>query len=161
MAAPDPEVLRSLALALGRLGRGKEAVATLARARVFDPQNVQLLVDLGTVHLMAGEAGPAREAFEAALAENPEVARAHSSLAFLDAHTGSPSASLEHWRKALALEPRECETLLALGAVTWRRGGPAAARPYLELFVSSAPQTPCAGGVERARRWLEGTEQPG
>ncbi len=34
--------------------------------------------------------GPAREAFEAALAQNPDVARAHSSLAFIDAQAGSP-----------------------------------------------------------------------
>ena len=96
---PDPEVLRSLALALGRLGRGKEAVATLARAREVDPQNVQLLVDLGTIRLMAGEAGPAREAFEAALAQNPGVARAHSSLGFMDAQIGR--------RRARARAPEE------------------------------------------------------
>jgi len=69
--------------------------------------------------------------------------------------------ALAHWKKALALDPRECETLLALGAVAWRRGGPAAARPYLELLVSSAPPASCAAGVERARRWLAGTAPPG
>jgi arylsulfatase A-like enzyme/Flp pilus assembly protein TadD len=153
---PDPEVLRSLALALGRLGRGKEAVATLGRAREVDPQNVQLLVDLGTVHLMAGESGPAREAFEAALLRNPGVARAHSSLAFIDAQAGLSGPALEHVRQALSLDPHECETLLALASLVARRGGPAAARPYLELFVASAPRGPCAASEGRARAWLAG-----
>jgi choline-sulfatase len=153
---PDPEVLRSLALALGRLGRGQDAVAALARAREVDPQNVQLLVDLGTVRLMAGEAGPAREAFEAALAQNPGVARAHSSLAFVDAQEGLAGPALEHMRQALALDPRECETLLALSSLASRRGGAAAARPYLELFVESAPRTPCAASEARARAGLAG-----
>jgi choline-sulfatase len=159
-AEPDPEVLRSLAIALGRLGRGKEAVATLARAREADPQNVQLLVDLGTVHLMAGASGAAREAFEAALARNPGVARAHSSLAFIDADAGRGGAALEHMKQALALDPRECETLLALSSLASRRGGAAAARPYLELFVESAPRTPCAASVARARAWLAGGAPP-
>jgi choline-sulfatase len=154
---PDPEVLRSLALALGRLGRGKEAVATLTRAREVDPQNVQLLVDLGTVHLMAGEAGPAREAFEAALAQNPDVARAHSSLGFIDAQAGLIGPALEQMKTALALDPRECETLLALASLASRQGGAAAARPYLELFVESAPRTPCAAAEGRVRAALAGT----
>ena len=154
---PDPEVLRSLALALGRLGRGKEAVATLVRAREIDPQNVQLLVDLGTVHVMAGEAGPAREAFQAALAQNPDVARAHSSLGFIDAQAGLAGPALEHLKRALALDPRECETLLALASLASRQGGATAARPYLELFVELAPRTPCAAGEGRVRAALGGT----
>jgi choline-sulfatase len=157
---PDPEVLRSLALAQGRLGRGKEAVATLARAREVDPQNVQLLVDLGTVHLMAGEAGLAREAFEAALLQNPGVARAHSSLGFMDAQAGRAEPALAHLKKALAFDPRECQTLLALTSLTFRREGAAGARPYLELFVESAPRTPCAASEPRARALLAGGTPP-
>jgi choline-sulfatase len=153
-ADPDPEVLRSLALALARRHRGQEALATLARAREIDPQNVQLLVDLGTVRLMAGQVEPAREAFESALRENPDVARAHSSLGFIDAQSGQGSSALEHMRKALALDPRECETLLALASLASRQEGPAAARPYLELFLESAHRTPCAASEGRVRAWL-------
>ncbi|HXY39256.1 MAG TPA: sulfatase-like hydrolase/transferase [Vicinamibacteria bacterium] len=144
---PDPEVLRTLALALGRLGRGTEALATLRRAREVDPQNVQLLVDLGTVHLMAGESGPAREAFLAALAQNPDVARAHSSLGFMDGQAGSAGPALEHWRRALALDPRECKTLLAFTSLVARRGGPAAAGPYLQLMADAPAPVPCAAGT--------------
>jgi arylsulfatase A-like enzyme/Flp pilus assembly protein TadD len=151
---PDPEVLRSLALALGRLHRGKEAVATLERAREIDPQNVQLLVDLGTVRLMEGEVGPAREAFEAALSENPRVARAESSLGFIDAQAGRVEPALEHMKKALALDPRECGTLLALASLASHQGGTVATRPYLELFVESAARTPCAANEGRARQRL-------
>jgi arylsulfatase A-like enzyme/Flp pilus assembly protein TadD len=151
---PDPEVLRSLALALGRLHRGKEAVAILDRAREIDPQNVQLLVDLGTVRLMEGEVGPAREAFEAALSENPRVARAESSLGFIDAQAGRVEPALEHMKKALALDPRECGTLLALASLASHQGGTVATRPYLELFVESAARTPCAANEGRARQRL-------
>jgi arylsulfatase A-like enzyme/Flp pilus assembly protein TadD len=157
---PDPEVLRSLALALGRLHRGKEAVAVLERARRIDPQNVQLLVDLGTIRLMEGEVGPAREAFEAALSENPRVARAESSLGFIDAQSGRVEPALEHLKKALALDPRECQALLALASLASRQGGAAAARPYLELFVESAARTPCAASEGSARQRLAGGSPP-
>jgi Flp pilus assembly protein TadD len=131
-------------------------VAALNRAREVDPQNAMVLVDLGTVQLMAGEPGPARQAFEEALARNPDLARAHSSLGFIDAQAGKVGPALDHWRKALTLDTRECETLLALVSLAARQGGAAAARPYLELFVEAAPRTPCAAGESRARAWLAG-----
>ncbi len=159
-ADPDVEVLTTLGLALARSGRGEEALAALARARGMEPRNATILVDVGTVHLMAGHRQEAREAFEAALAANPGVARAHSSLAFLDAEDGRTEQALEHWRRAIALDPREREALLALGELLRRRGRPAEARIYLELFVASAPAGAAAADVERVRRWLAGSGPP-
>ena len=81
---PDVEVLTAHALALGKVGRTKDALATLTRARELDPSNAMLLVDTATVMLMAGDRSGARAQFEAALAANPDLARAHSSLGILD-----------------------------------------------------------------------------
>jgi choline-sulfatase len=155
-ADADPEVLRSLALALARLGRTGEAVASLTRALEADPEDVQLLVDLGTVRLMAGQPAGAREAFEGALGRNPDVARAHSSLAFLDAQAGRAAAALAHARRAMDIDARECEPLLALASLAGRAGGPSAARPYLELFLERAGGTPCAAAEGPVRRALAG-----
>jgi tetratricopeptide (TPR) repeat protein len=105
---------------------------------------------------MRGDTAAARAAFERALARNPDVARAHSALAFLDAQSGAPAASLEHFRRALALDARECEPLLALASIAGRRGGAPAARPYLELFAAWAGRTPCRAAEPRVRAWLEG-----
>ena len=85
---PDVEVLTALGLALARTGRHKQALETLALARAREPGNAMILVEMGTVHLMAGEREPAREAFGAALGLNPSVARAHSSLGFMAAESG-------------------------------------------------------------------------
>jgi len=139
-ADPDVEVLTTLGLALARLGRVPEALTTLARARETEPRNPMILVDVGTVHLMAGERKGAREAFEAALAVHPDVARAHSSLGFLAAEDGRTDEALEHWRRALALDPRERDALLALGALLRRRGRAAEARIYLELAAGEPPR---------------------
>ena len=148
---------RANALAV-RLEQGAHALATLANAREREPRNAMILVDVGTAALMGGDAKRAREAFEAALAVNPTVARAHSSLGFLDGEAGRVGEALEHWNKAIGLDAGEREDLLAQGALLVRRGRSAQARPYLELFVASAPTGATTRDVEQARRWLSATK---
>jgi arylsulfatase A-like enzyme/Tfp pilus assembly protein PilF len=155
---PDVDVLRARGLALARMGRRDEALASLARAREVNPSNAAIHVDLGTVHLMAGDRARAREAFAAALVENPRVARAHSSLGFLLAEDGRDAAALDHWRQAVALDVEESGKLMTLAGMLLARGRAAQARPYVELFVTTAPPGGrYAGEVERARRWLAST----
>ena len=148
------DVLVTRGLALAKMGRSQEALAELARAREQAPSNAMVLVDAGTVHLIAGEPDKARQAFEAALAIDPDVARAHSSLAFLAAESGRPREALERFQKAVALDPREHERLLALGLLLWQRGRAAEARPYLDLFVASAPPARYARAIDRVRGLL-------
>ena len=153
-AEPDVDVLVTRGLALAKMGRSQEALAGLDRAREQAPSNAMVLVDAGTVHLIAGEPDKARQAFEAALAIDPDVARAHSSLAFLAAESGRPREALERFQKAVALDPREHERLLALGLLLWQRGRAAEARPYLDLFVASAPPARYAPAIDRVRGLL-------
>jgi hypothetical protein len=56
------------------------------------------------------------------------------------------------------LDPGEREELLALGALLVRSGRSTEARPYLELFVASAPAGAPTPEVEQARRWLAATK---
>jgi tetratricopeptide (TPR) repeat protein len=154
-ASPDLEVLAAYALALAKLGRTAASLAALERALEVDPSNARTLVTAGTVHLMASDTARAREAFSAALASNPALARAESSLAFMAAEEGREAEALERWRRAIALDPAECEKLLALGSLLGRRGGMAAARPYLELFVAIAPRERHAREIDRVRRALD------
>ncbi len=158
---PDVEVLIARSLALAKLGRTKDALAMLERAREVDPKNAMVLVVVGTVQLMAHDPKRAREAFEAALDQNPKVARAHSSLAVMAAEDGRVAEATEHWKKAMALDPQECDKPLVFGALLWRRGRRAEARRYLELFVASAPRALYAREIERAESWLSGSAFPG
>ena len=159
-ADPDVDVLVAYALALAKQNRFPEALAALARARDLDPSNAMVAVNAGTVDLMAGDRDRAREAFESAVAANPRVARAHSSLAFLLAESGRAAESLEEWRKALALDAGESGKLLAVGILLDQRGRPAEARPYLELFVAAAPRPRYEREIARAQSWLAGGHAP-
>jgi Tfp pilus assembly protein PilF len=102
---------------------------------------------------MAGQRAEARAAFEEALARNPGLARAHSSLAFLAAEDGRSDEALERCRKAVALDPKEWPKVLALGSLLWQKGRYAEARSYLELFAAEAPPV-YAREIDRVKGWL-------
>ena len=69
-------------------GRTDDAVAAFDRARALDPSNARLLLEMGTVRVMANRRDEARRDFEAALELNPAIARAHTSLGVLDVEAG-------------------------------------------------------------------------
>ena len=166
----DVEILRALALATARgggrglrgtPGPGEEgadaALALLRRARRVDPEEAQLLVDEGTIALMANRREDARAAFEQALARDPALARAHSSLAAMAADEGRAAEAAAHWRDAAARDPSEYGRIYALGVAQARAGRVAAARVALEFFAASAPRPRYAAEIARAQAWLAGT----
>jgi choline-sulfatase len=152
--SPDVEVLVSLGLAHARLRQFDEALTTLHRARSQAPHNAMLLVDIGTVGLMADRREEARSAFEAAIAQNPSVARAHSSLGAIHADAGRTDAAFAEWKTATTLDPSEYARLFTLGASLARAGRIAQARPYLEFFAGSAPPDRYESQIAQARSWL-------
>jgi arylsulfatase A-like enzyme/Tfp pilus assembly protein PilF len=154
-AAPDADVqvLVALSLAQARAGSFAAARDVIGRASGADPSNTNLLVTAGTIDLMAGDVARARQAFEKALSLNPELARAHSSLAALATEEGKRDESLAHWRRALALDANEAPALLAVGLSLVRRSRAEEARPYIALFAELASPR-YAEDAARARAWL-------
>jgi Flp pilus assembly protein TadD len=150
----DIQILTTYALALGRAGRFGEALAALDRARRVDPTNATVLVHEGTLHMMAGDRAKARAAFTAALAQNAGLTRAHGALGVLAAEDGRMDEAAGHWRRAIALDPREAGKLLPLAGALMQRGRAAEARACLELFVSTAPPALYAADLAKARAWL-------
>lgn len=151
---PDLDVLTARGMALARLGRFDAALATFETARGVDPSNALTLVNVGTVHLMAGAREAARAAFEAALAVDPGIARAHNSLGVLAMTGGREAEAVERWKRAVELDPRDYQTLYNLGATLRRMGRSAEARPYLEAYLKEAPRALEARDMERVRAWL-------
>jgi arylsulfatase A-like enzyme/Flp pilus assembly protein TadD len=150
----DVEVLTTRAIALAKLGRTKEALSDLSHAQAQDPSNGALLVEMGTVHLLAGHRGQARESWAAALAANPGLARAHSSLGLLDLEDQRPLQALDHWKAAVAADAREYKTIFALGLSLAQAGRTAEARTALEFFVAGAPRSRFGKELEHARAVL-------
>ena len=150
----DLEVLTARAIALAKLRRFDDALASLSRASSEDPSNGRLLLEAGTVHLMAGKRDRAREAWNKALSLNPNLARAHTSLGVLSLEERRPADAVEHWKAASALDPREHRTILGIGLSLAKAGQTAEARTALDFFVAHAPPARFAGELERARSVL-------
>ena len=82
------------------------------------------------------------------------MARAHNSLGVIAAREGRYDEAIGHWRQAVALDPRDFQTLYNLGTLLVKLGRPQEARPYFDAYVRSAPPTVESADLARIKRWL-------
>jgi arylsulfatase A-like enzyme/Tfp pilus assembly protein PilF len=150
----DVDILTTMALAKARMGAADQALALIARARAEDPSNAMLLVNEGTIHLMAGHRDLARRAFEDALARDSGMARAHSSLAAMAIEEGRADVAVAHWRAAVAADASEFAPIFALGVAQAKAGREPAARACLTFFADEAPSARYGREIAQARGWL-------
>ena len=112
-------------------------------------------MNVGTVHLAGGDLVRARQAFEAALDVDPDVARAHNSLGVIAAREGHVPEAIERWKRAVALNPGDYQTLFNLGSELWQSGRHDEARPYLEGYLREAPPALEGRDIARGEELLE------
>jgi arylsulfatase A-like enzyme/Tfp pilus assembly protein PilF len=151
---PDVDVLIAYGVALASAGHRREALDAFERARAADPANGLPLANAATVYLMNGDRDKAVAAFTDALKIDPALARAHNGLGVIAAERRDYPAALEHWRRAVELDPRDFQTLFNLGDLLITLGRPAEARPYWERYLATAPVASEAADRARVRRWL-------
>jgi predicted Zn-dependent protease len=70
------------------------------------------------------------------------------------AQEGRLEDAVERWRRAVALDPRDYQTLFNLGVTLRREGRDAEARPYLEAYLRTAPPALEGRDIARVREWL-------
>ena len=167
-AAPDLDVLTARGMALAALGRRRRGAGHLrARARRPIPRTRWCWSTRAPCTCMAGDAEP-----RAARPSRPRstwtrgVARAHNSLGVIAARQGRLEEAVERWKRAVALDPRDYQTLFNLGSVLRGQGRAAEARPYLEALPARGPARPRgarhrAGARVAGRRRLERARAPG
>ncbi len=146
---PDIEVLLAQGAALAQSGRGGQAVATFERALAIDPTNAAAKANLGTAYLVVRDYPKAEGALREALALDPDVSRAHNALGVIAAETGRADEAIEHWKRAVELNPREWDTVFNLARLLRQRGRLAEAEPYVEQFVHGAPAAQYSEDIRR------------
>jgi arylsulfatase A-like enzyme/Tfp pilus assembly protein PilF len=137
---PDLDVLLARGTALAQAGRVPEGIKTFERALSIDPTNATAKANIGTAYLLVRDYGRARAALTDALATDPDVSKAHNALGVVAAESGHPDEAIDHWKRAVELNPREWDTVFNLGKLLRQRGREPEARPYLERFVREAPR---------------------
>jgi arylsulfatase A-like enzyme/Flp pilus assembly protein TadD len=134
----DPEVLNALGIAYATASRHDEARRVFERVLTVDPGSPVPLENLGMLALDRGDLAAARTRFDEAIAVDPRSSRAYAGVGLVALRQGRRAAAIEAWTRAVQLEPRNFDALYNL-AVTLARDDRAAARPYLEQFLNTAP----------------------
>jgi Flp pilus assembly protein TadD len=90
----------------------------------------------------------------------PSSAATWGTLATVRQRLGDEPGATDAWRRALALDPNQFESLFNLGVAEGQRGNLEAARTALRRFVAEAPAVRYPRELAEARRLLAGIGQP-
>jgi arylsulfatase A-like enzyme/Flp pilus assembly protein TadD len=154
VGAVDFDVLTALGLARSALGQVELARETFIAAREIDPTNGLASANLGVLELMAGNRADARAALEHALELDAKIAKAENTLGVMAAQEGRPAEAIERWKRAVAINDADYQTLFNL-ATTLDAGGRASeARPYFEAYLRVAPVALEGRDIARVKAWL-------
>ena len=135
----DAETLNALGISFIRAGRRDEASRTFARVLAINPESSVPLENLGVMALERGDLEAARRQFEHAVRADPRSSRAHSGLGVVLVRSGDRRGAIEAWTRAVQLDARNFDAVYNLATTLVRDGQRDAARPYLELFLETAP----------------------
>ena len=154
----DAETLNALAVVYARLRRFDAGRRVFRQLLETDPHAPAGWNNLGILEMSAGNRAAAANAFQEAVAADPTYAaawqRLGAALAGMDAAT-----AIKAWQHAIALEPRDYDTLFNLGIVLAEKPEPADALPYLRRFVAEAPRDRYGHDLGRAAALIDRIEQ--
>lgn len=138
----DAQTARLRAIALLRLGRIDEALATLQAAQRLAPDSIEVLCNLGSAHLAAGDGEAAIAVLERARALAPRHPAVLNGLGNARRAEGDLAAAREAYRECTQATPDYAGAWLNLAAVELALGEPAAAERAVRLALQRAPGHP-------------------
>ena len=153
---PALDPLNALGIAYARRGDDERALDVFERVLALDPDSAMALENMGAVHVQRGDHAAARTAFERAVELAPQSSRAHAGLGVVQLRAGDRDAAVASWTRAVELDAANFDALFNLATELVNAGDLAAARPYLERFVRTAPPAFYADDIRRLSSLLEG-----
>lgn len=135
----DADMLNTLGIAYAQAGRADAARRAFERVLAINPNSSVPLENLGMLSLERGDLRTARTYYERAVAVDSRSSRAYGGLGVVALRSGDRDEAVAVWKTAVGLDPSNLEALYNLGTTLARNGEAAAARPYLEQFLKTAP----------------------
>ena len=145
MAAPGGNADDWLAAALEYEAEGQtraEAIDAYDRALCIDPQNLDALLNCGTLCYEEGNLKKASEYFRRALQVDPENALAHFNLGSVLEEVGRLEAARLHLRNAVRLDPSYPDAHYNLAFVCEKLGAYNEAERHWQAYVRLDPASP-------------------
>jgi Flp pilus assembly protein TadD len=115
----DVEGLNNLGAALVNVGRAKEALPPLERARKLKPQHAGTHVSLGFAYLGLGDQARAKTLFREAIALQWDTAQAWYGLVRANIESGNFDAAQTAWRLLGQLDPKLARRISPLFIPSW------------------------------------------
>jgi len=94
-------------------------------------------------------------AFERAIASNPDSSQGHAGLAMVAIRQGDRKTAIARWQRAVALQPSNFDALYDLSVQLAQDGQLAAAKPYMEQFVRTAPRGQYGKDIDKLSKALK------
>ena len=155
-------LLNLRAYRLERDGLYLDALGDLKQARALSPRDVPTLNALGLCLAHLDRTAEAVEAFEAAVAVDPDFAPAHFNRGWASETLGDLDQARSSLERAQALNPNDPAPLAHLAALAARRADWTGARALGEQSLAGDPNQPTAGlamaSVELAEKSIEAAE---
>ena len=151
----EAEALNALGIAYARAGRADDARRVFERVLAVDPASTVPLENLGMLALERGDLAAARQRFDQAIAADPRSSRAHAGAGAVALRAGNRQTAIDAWTRAVQLDARNFDALYNLGTTLARAGQTAAARPYLEQFLRTAPPAFYAKDLKQVESLLQ------
>jgi arylsulfatase A-like enzyme/Tfp pilus assembly protein PilF len=155
--AADVETLNAMGIAYIRAGRRDEARRTFERVLAANPDSSVPLENLGVMALERSDLAGARRLFERAARADPRSSRAWAGLGVVALREGDRAGAIDAWKRAVQLDPGNLDAVYNAGTTLARDGQMAAARPYLELFLKTAPPAFYAKDLKEVAALLQHT----
>ena len=139
-ADAGPEDHSNLGVALGSLGRLREAEEAYRKAIEIDPTLAAAWSNLGNLLSNAGRTEEAEEAYRKAIETDPEYAKGWGNLGGLLSKTGRTEEAEEAYRKAIDIDPQLAEEWHNLGILLSDAGREREAEEACRKAVDIDPQ---------------------
>jgi tetratricopeptide (TPR) repeat protein len=105
--------------------------------------------------MRAGKHDRAQASFRKAIEIDPTSPVAYANLGTDDLAAKRTNDAIDHLRHAIDLDARQFDALYNLGIALYDGGRRDEARPYLELFLKTAPRARYAADVARIEQMLQ------
>ena len=165
MSASDVEALNGLGVAYGDAGRYADAMRTFQRVLALDPsngiawQNMSSMVlrealDARSPSVRDAKLREAEEDARKALAFDPSLADAYTTLGVALSTGGRKNEAIDAWKRAVQLDASQFNALYNLWLESATAGRRDEAIAFGRQFVSSAPAAFFAPDITRVRAYL-------
>jgi len=128
--------------AYARHGQMERAIASYEEAVRAEPENGELLNNLGNAYKQANQRGLAKHAFEQAIAAEPKLAYPHKSLGMLLVGDGQLEPAFTAFATARELAPDDAEAPAMMGAIRAEQANNRSADSLFAISRALAPHDP-------------------